>query len=100
MGQGQVKPVESKVEFFQYQRVKYVWNEDCHKSFDKPYLKVLQFSEHQALTKTFKLAVDASDVDAGSVLLQEDDNGRITAYSGGVSCCKSTTLTQTHQKKR
>ena len=58
-------------------RVKYVWTDDCQKSFDKlrailksvPVLLALSFD------KEFKLAVDASDVGAGSVLLQEDDNG-------------------------
>ena len=58
-------------------KVKYVWSEACQKSFDqlKAYLKVLQFYQHHTLIREFKVAVDASDVGAGSVLLQEDDNG-------------------------
>ena len=56
-------------------RVKYVWTDDCQKSFDK--LKAILKSAPVLLApsfdKEFKLAVDASDVGAGSVLLQEDD---------------------------
>ena len=59
------------------EKVKYVWTDDCQKSFDK--LKVILISVPVLLApnfdKEFKLAVDASDVGAGSVLLQEDDNG-------------------------
>ena len=116
VGQGQVKPVEAKVEAISdfpvptskrqlmrflgmagYYRkfcnnfsaiaepltnllgkkVKYVWTDDCQKSFDK--LKAILRSAPVLLApsfdKEFKLAVDASDVGAGSVLLQEDDNG-------------------------
>ena len=58
-------------------RVKYVWTEDCQKSFDK--LKAIFRSAPVLLApsfdKEFKVAGDASDVGAGSVLLQEDDNG-------------------------
>ena len=58
-------------------RVKYVWTDACQKSFEK--LKAILKSAPVLLApsfdKEFKLAVDASDVDAGSVLLQEDDNG-------------------------
>ena len=58
-------------------KVKYVWTDDCQKSFDK--LKAILKSALVVLApsfdKEFKLAVDASDVGAGSVLLQEDDNG-------------------------
>ena len=53
------------------------WTDDCQKSFDK--LKAILRSAPVLLApsfdKEFKLAVDASDVGAGSVLLQEDDNG-------------------------
>ena len=116
VGQGQVKPVEAKVEAISdfpvptskrqlmrflgvagYYRkfcknfsaiaepltnllgkkAKYVWTDDCQKSFDK--LKAILRSAPVLLApsfdKEFKLAVDASDVGAGSVLLQEDDNG-------------------------
>ena len=116
VGQGQVKPVEAKVEAISdfpvptskrqlmrflgmagYYRkfcnnfsaiaepltnllgkkAKYVWTDDCRKSFDK--LKAILRSAPVLLApsfdKEFKLAVDASDVGAGSVLLQEDDNG-------------------------
>ena len=58
-------------------KAKYVWTADCQKSFDK--LKAILRSAPVLLApsfdKEFKLAVDASDVGAGSVLLQEDDNG-------------------------
>ena len=58
-------------------RVKYVWTDDCQKSFDK--LKAILKSDPVLLAPSFdkeiKLALDASDVGAGSVLLQEDDNG-------------------------
>ena len=55
--------------------VKYHWSETCQKSFDKvkhllclePVLTATDFS------KPFRLAVDASDVGAGAVLLQCDD---------------------------
>ena len=116
VGQGQVKPVEAKVEAISDfpvptgkrqlmrflgmagyyrkfcnnfsiiaepltnllgKRVKYIWTDDCQKSFDK--LKAILKSSPVLLApsfdKEFKLAVDASDVGAGSVLLQEDDNG-------------------------
>ena len=57
--------------------VKYVWTDNCQKSFDK--LKAIHKGASVLLApsfnKEFKLAVDASDVDAGSVLLQEDDRG-------------------------
>ena len=41
----------------------------------KPYLKSAPVLLAPSFDKKFKLAVDASDVGAGSVLLQEDDNG-------------------------
>ena len=57
-------------------RVKFIWTDNCQKSFEK--LKAILKSDpvHLAprFNKEFKLAVDASDVGAGSVLLQ-DDNG-------------------------
>ena len=58
-------------------RVKFVWTDNCQKSFEK--LKAILKSAPVLLApnfdKEFKLAVDASDVGAGSVLLQVDDNG-------------------------
>ena len=58
-------------------RTKYVWDNDCRKSFDK--LKAILKSAPVLLApnfdREFKLAVDASDVGAGSALLQEDENG-------------------------
>ena len=58
-------------------RVKLIWTDNCQKSFEK--LKVILKSAPVLLAprfdKQFKLAVDASDVGACSVLLQEDDNG-------------------------
>ena len=57
--------------------VKFVWSEQCQKSFDK--LKVILKSapvlSAPDFNIPFKLAVDASDVAAGSVLLQEDCQG-------------------------
>ena len=54
--------------------VMYVWTDDCQKSFDK--LKAILKSAPVLLApsfdKEFKLAVDANDVGAGSVLLQEE----------------------------
>ena len=58
-------------------RTKYVWNNDCQQSFDqlKAILKSAPVLLAPHFDREFKLAVDASDVGAGSVLLQEDDNG-------------------------
>ena len=52
-------------------RVKYVWTDDCQKSFDKlnAILKSAPVLLAPSFDKEFKLAVDASDVGAGSVLL-------------------------------
>ena len=41
----------------------------------RPYLKSSSVLLAPSFNKEFKLAVEASDVGAGSVLLQEDDNG-------------------------
>ncbi|MDA3078826.1 RNA-directed DNA polymerase, partial [Campylobacter sp. JMF_06 NA1] len=116
VGQGQVKPVDSKVQAISefpkpnckrqlmrflgmagYYRkfcsnfsviaepltnllrkgTKFVWNDRCQIAFDK--LKAILKSTPVLLApdfnKCFKLAVDASDVGAGAVLIQEDDNG-------------------------
>ena len=58
-------------------RVKFIWTDNCQKSFDK--LKAKFKSALGLLApsyeKEFRLAVDASDVGACSKLLQEDDNG-------------------------
>ena len=116
MGQGQVKPIEAKVEAIsdfpvpsgkrqlmrflgmaEYNRkfcnnlsviaepltnllgarVKFIWTHNCQKSFEKlkAILKIAPVLLAQSFDKEFKMAVDANDVDAGSVLLQEDDNG-------------------------
>ena len=58
-------------------KAKYVWTDDCQKSFDqlKAILRSAPVLLAPSFDKEFKLAVDASDVGAGSVLLQEDDNG-------------------------
>ena len=57
--------------------VKFILTDNCQKSFEK--LKAILKSAPVLLApnfdKEFKLAVDASDVGAGSVLIQEDDNG-------------------------
>ena len=58
-------------------RMRLKWTSDCQNVFDK--LKAILRSEPVLLApnfnKEFKLAVDASDVGAGGVLLQEDDSG-------------------------
>ena len=57
--------------------MRFRWTSDCQNAFDK--LKAILRSEPVLLApnfnKEFKLAVDASDVGAGGILLQEDDNG-------------------------
>ncbi len=116
VGQGQVKPLESKVNAISefpvpatkkqlmrflgmagYYRkfcknfsiiaepltnllkknVKFKWNDNCQVAFDR--LKAILKSTPVLLApdfdKCFKLAVDASDVGIGAVLLQEDDDG-------------------------
>ena len=63
--------------FTQEENEEFIWSERCQQSFDKlkavlisvPVLKAPNFNYR------FKLAVDASDIGAGSVLLQEDENG-------------------------
>ena len=58
-------------------RTKFIWTYDCQKAFD--ILKAILKNESVLLApnfaKEFKLAVDASDTGAGSVLMQEDGNG-------------------------
>ena len=53
------------------------WTRDCQNVFDK--LNAILRSEPLLLApnfnKQFKLTVDANDVGAGGVLLQEDDSG-------------------------
>ena len=57
------------------ERMRFKWTSDRQNAFDK--LKAILRSEPVLLApnfnKEFKLAVDASDVGAGDVLLQEDD---------------------------
>ena len=59
------------------QLMRFKWTSGCQNAFDK--LKAILRSEPVLLVpnfnKEFKLAVAASDVGAGGVLLQEDDNG-------------------------
>ena len=56
---------------------KFKWNDKCQDAFDR--LKAILKSTPVLLApdfdKCFKLAVDASDVGIGAVLLQEDNNG-------------------------
>ena len=58
-------------------RTKFIWTNNCQKAFD--ILKAILKNEPVLLApnfaKEFKLRVDASDTGAGSVLMQEDDNG-------------------------
>ena len=55
--------------------MRFKWTSDCQNALDK--LKAILRSEPVLLgpnfNKEFKLAVDASDVGAGGVLLQEDE---------------------------
>ena len=57
---------------------KFKWNDKCQDAFDR--LKAILQSAPVLLApdfdKCFKLAVDASDVGIGAVLLQEDNNDR------------------------
>ena len=58
-------------------KVKFIWDENCERAFCKikaifqtaPVLSAPDFN------KSFKLAVDASDLSVGGVLLQEDTDG-------------------------
>jgi transposase InsO family protein len=56
---------------------KFVWSDKCQQAFNK--LKAILGNTPVLLApdfdKSFKLAVDASDIGIGAVLLQEDDNG-------------------------
>ena len=58
-------------------RTKFIWTNDCQKAFD--ILKAILKNEPVLLApnfaKEFKLAFDARDTGAGSVLMQEDGNG-------------------------
>ena len=59
-------------------RTNFIWTNDCQKAFD--ILKAILKTEPVLLApnfakKKFKLAVDASDTGAGSVLMQENGNG-------------------------
>ena len=58
-------------------RVKLIWTDNCQKSFEKlkAILKSAPVLLAPSFNKEFKIAVDVSDVGAGSVLLQEDDIG-------------------------
>ena len=57
-------------------RNKFIWSERCQQSYDK--LKAVLISVPVLSAPTFncrfKLAVDANDIGADSVLLQEDEN--------------------------
>ena len=56
---------------------KFKWNDKCQDPFDrlKAILKSAPVLLASDFDKCFKLAVDASDVGIGAVLLQEDNNG-------------------------
>ena len=56
---------------------KFKWNDKCQDAFDrlKAILKGAPVLLAPDFDKCFKLAVDASDVGIGAVLLQEDNNG-------------------------
>ena len=58
-------------------RAKFIWTNDSQKAFE--ILKAILKNEPVLLApnfaKEFKLAVDASDTGAGSVLMQEDGHG-------------------------
>ena len=54
-----------------------IWIDNCQKSLEKlrSILKSAPVLLAPSFDKELKLAIDANDVGAGSVLLQEDDNG-------------------------
>ena len=58
-------------------KVKFVWTNECQESFEK--LKGILVNEPVLaapnFTKPFKMAIDASDVGVGAVLLQENEEG-------------------------
>ena len=56
---------------------KFKWNDKCQVAFDhlKAILKSAPVLLAPDFDKCFKLAVDASDLGIGAVLLQEDNNG-------------------------
>ena len=58
-------------------REKFIWSERCDKAFEelKAMLQSAPVLAAPDFESSFKLAVDASDVAAGAVLLQEDDEG-------------------------
>ena len=58
-------------------RIKFIWSERCDKAFEelKAMLQSAPVLTAPDFKSSFKLAVDASDVAAGAVLLQEDDEG-------------------------
>jgi hypothetical protein len=57
-------------------RNKFIWNDKCQIAFDslKAILKISPVLLAPYFNKNFKLAVDASDIGAGGVLIQEDNN--------------------------
>ena len=58
-------------------RNKFIWSERCQQSFDKFKVVLISVPVLSApnFNCRFKLAVDLSNIGAGSVLLQEDENG-------------------------
>ena len=58
-------------------KAKFLWNEKCEQAFEelKAMLKSVPVLSAPDFHHQFKLAVDASDVAAGPVLLQEDKDG-------------------------
>ena len=60
-----------------HKRREFPWFEDCQAAFQrvKGVLTHYPILAAPNFTKGFKLAVDASDIGAGAVLLQEDDKG-------------------------
>jgi hypothetical protein len=57
--------------------VKFIWSDTCQSAFEKlkAMLETAPVLSAPNFEKPFKLAVDACDVGAGGVLLQEDDDG-------------------------
>lgn len=64
-------------------KVKFVWSNECQQAFEN--IKSLMCSSPVLIApqfdKTFMLQVDASQVGAGAVLLQEDDQGMVRPVS-------------------
>ena len=53
---------------------KFIWSDKCQQAINKLKARNTPFLLAPDFNKSFKLAVDASDIGVGAVLLQEDNN--------------------------